>query len=281
MTKKVILTRGLPASGKSTWAKKLIDDNPGMYKRISKDSLREMLDNGKWNKANEKFVLKARDALILEALDAGYHVIVDDTNLSVRHERTIRELVKGKATVEIQDFADVPLEVCLERDRHRPNYVGEKVIRRMYRDFLQPKPQTISYDSSLPDAIIVDLDGTLALLNGRNPYDASKCEEDSVNEVVLNIMESSSASVLLVSGRSDEHRPQTERWLLKHGINYTALHMRKAGDNRKDAIIKREIYDEHIVGRCNIKYVLDDRTSVVNLWRSLGLVCLQVADGDF
>ena len=57
--------------------------------------------------------------------------------------------------------------------------------------------------------------------------------------------------------------------------------MRKAGDQRSDAIVKREIYEQQIRGKFNVHCVFDDRQSVVDLWRSLGLSCFQVADGDF
>ena len=282
--KRVILTRGLPASGKSTWTKELLAKEPGRYKRISKDDLRDMLDNSKWSKHNEQFILAARDALILAALQSGYSIIVDDTGLHEKHEVRIRELVKGQALVEIKDFTDVPLETCIERDRKRANYVGEQVIRRMYRDFLQPKPQVVVYDPTLPDAIISDLDGTLALMNGRNPYDASLCESDILNTPVADIVrmhDTGSCRILLVSGRQECHRPQTERWLAKHDIPYNALWMRPTGDTRKDTLIKEEIYNEHIKGKYNIKAIFDDRDQVVNFWRQVGLTCLQVADGDF
>lgn len=283
MAKKCIVLRGLPASGKSTWAKKLVDDNPGKYKRISKDNLRSMMDNTHWSKGNEKFILKTRDALILLGLQEGYHILVDDTNLLPRHEQVIRDLVKGLAVVEVKDFTDVPLEVCIERDKHRQNYVGEQVIRKMHRDFLASKPPVLVVDPELPHALICDLDGTLALLNGRNPYDASLCEQDLVNEVVARIvwMHSASHRVLLVSGRKEEHRPQTERWLHKYLLEYSVLWMRATDDSRKDVEVKRDIYNEHIKGRYNIDFVLDDRSSVVNFWRSQGLTVLQVADGDF
>ncbi len=278
------MTKGLPGSGKSYWAKALVDNNPGHYKRISKDDLRAMLDNNKWSKGNEKFILKVRDALILQALQEGYHVLVDDTNLHPKHEIAIRELVKGQAIVEIQDFTNVPLETCIDRDRHRANYVGEQVIRKMHRDFLLPRPPVLTDDPTLPRAIICDLDGTLALLNGRNPYDAASCEQDSVNGPVSDIVStyhSLGFSILLASGRSEQHRPQTERWLQNQCIQYHALFMRRSGDSRQDAVVKREIYEQHIQGRYNVHFVLDDRNQVVNLWRSLGLVTLQVADGDF
>ena len=140
----VILTRGLPASGKSTWAKAQLDAHPGRCKRVNKDDLQAMLDNGRWNKQNEKLVLQVRDNIIRASLERGCHVIMDDTNLSPRHERRIRQLVAefnkehGEShEVCIRDFTDVPLETCIERDAKRDRPVGEKVIRGMYRQFLK------------------------------------------------------------------------------------------------------------------------------------------------
>ena len=132
---RVTILKGLPASGKTTWALAQIKEN-GALKRVSKDDLRAMLDGGTWSRANEKFILTARDRLIIAALEAGYSVLVDDTNLVSKHESHIRELVRGKAEVVVQDFTGVPLETCLQRDRERANPVGERVIRRMYRDYL-------------------------------------------------------------------------------------------------------------------------------------------------
>jgi predicted kinase len=282
--KRVTLLRGLPACGKTTWAKEQLKACPGRYKRISKDDLRAMLDNGTWSKHNEQFILKARNSLILAALQDGYHVLIDDTNLHPKHEDAIRELVKGLAAVSIQDFTHVPLEVCLERDRQRPNYVGEQVIRRMYRDFLQPKRLTYLPDPALPRAIICDIDGTLALTAGRNPYDAEHCEQDALNVPVTSILagrHQAGEQILLVSGRQECHRAPTERWLAAQSISYTALWMRPTGDQRKDVLIKEEIYKEQIEGRYAITFALDDRNQTVAFWRSLGIATFQVADGDF
>ena len=74
---------------------------------------------------------------------------------------------------------------------------------------------------------------------------------------------------------------RTERWLERYGIDYKYIFMRAAGDSREDSIVKREIYEGRIAPKFNVKYVLDDRNRVVAMWRSLGLTCLQVADGDF
>lgn len=282
--KQVILLKGLPASGKSTWAKQQLATYPGRYKLISKDHLRAMLDNGVWSKHNEQFVLKVRDSLILLALQEGYHVLVDDTNLHPRHEKAIRKLVKGLAEVRVQDFTGVSLEVCLERDRNRANYVGEQVIRQMYRDFLQPPRPKYQPDPALPPAVICDIDGTLALTHGRNPYDAARCEQDALNEPVASVLaqrRQAGEHILLVSGRQERHREPTERWLARHNIGYTALWMRPTDDQRKDVLIKEEIYKTHIEGRYAIMFALDDRNQTVAFWRSLGIPTFQVADGDF
>ncbi len=277
--KKVILTKGLPASGKTTWAKKLINKNPNMYKRVNKDDLREMLDNSKWSKSSEKFILKIRDNIILEALDFGKHVIVDDTNLHPKHKINIKELVKGKAVVDIKDFTNVPLQVCIERDLKREKSVGKKVIKDMYNSFIKKEIKSPKYNPQLPDIVICDLDGTLALHNGRNPYDASTCDQNLLNAPVADIVDHE--KIILVSGREDKYREQTLKFLTKYNIRYLKLLMRKTGDFRNDAIVKKEIYENYIKDKCNVKFVLDDRNRVVEMWRSLGLTCLQVADGDF
>lgn len=281
----VILTRGLPASGKSTWARKMLAENPGAYKRVNKDELRAMLDDGKHSKSNEQFVLNVRDSIILQAVEAGKHVIVDDTNFAAKHADRIRQLVKGKATVRVEEF-DASLDECIKRDLARPNSVGEKVIRDMWRQFVAPKAELIEHVEGLPNAIIVDLDGTYALMGDRSPYDAARCEIDALNTVVHSIVQAykndPTRRVILCSGRQSEHRDATERWLKKHDIQYDALFMRATGDSRKDSIVKRELFDEYIRGKYNIEWVLDDRSQVVRMWRDeLGLVCLQVADGDF
>ena len=138
-------------------------------------------------------------------------------------------------------------------------------------------------DEALPAAVICDLDGTLALLNGRNPYDASTCEQDVLNPVVAGIIRSlpDETRLVLVSGREERHRAQTERWLAAHGVAYDSLHMRETGDRRKDAVVKEEIFEERIRPNYHVRFVLDDRDQVVAMWRRLGLTCLQVAEGDF
>ena len=130
MSKKVILMRGLPGSGKSTYAKKLVEENPNAYKRINRDDLRMMFDNGIVTKGNEKFAKQVRDILIIKALEDGKHVIVDDTNLSDKNFIRISQLVQqfnkehnDNVSVEIK-VMETTLEECIKRDNNREKKVG-------------------------------------------------------------------------------------------------------------------------------------------------------------
>lgn len=134
-----------------------------------------------------------------------------------------------------------------------------------------------------PIAVICDIDGTLAHMNGRSPYDPTRYHEDTKDDTVHYIFAriSEGAVRIICSGRDDTYRGVTEKWLAEHGITYDLLYMRLAGDKRSDAIIKQEIYDTYIKDNYNVRCVLDDRNRVVEMWRRNGLKCLQVADGDF
>jgi predicted kinase len=288
--KKVIMMRGLPGSGKSTYAKQLVAEAPNTYKRINRDDLRAMFDNGHWSQGNEKFVKKIRDVLIIKALEEGKHVIVDDTNLSSTNETRVRQLVQefNKAnndTVQVEVVEmNVSLQECIARDAKRAKPVGAKRIRDMHRQFYAVQNR-VEQDDTLPKAIICDLDGTLALMNGRNPFDAAKCEEDLLNAPVAKILKTFQTlghQVLLLSGRKEEHKSQTINWLAQYGIAYDLLELRKTEDNRADTIVKKELFEAHIAGKYYIEFVLDDRDQVVDLWRNeLGLTCFQVNYGDF
>ena len=291
------MTKGLPASGKTTWAKKEVEKSNGKLKRVNKDDLRAMVDAGKWSKSNEKHILKTRDDLIMGFLFEGFDVIVDDTNLHPKHEARLREIAKDwsdndlPVEFEIKDFTHVPLKTCITRDLQREATVGEKVIRGMYNQFIKPAPAEYAWDENKPNCIIVDIDGTLAHMSGRSPYDYSKVHTDTVDPVIReivqryaqrNIMEETpSTYILIVSGREDGCKAVTEQWLQDNQIPYDELHMRKHDDNRDDRIVKKEIYDEWIKNRYNVRFVLDDRDRVVEMWRGLGLKVLQVAEGDF
>ena len=87
--------------------------------------------------------------------------------------------------------------------------------------------------------------------------------------------------IIIVTGRKDDCKAETLKWLSDNSVPHDLVFMRKSDDNRPDYIVKREIYEEYIKGKYNVKFVLDDRSQVVREWRELGLKCLQVAEGAF
>lgn len=137
-----------------------------------------------------------------------------------------------------------------------------------------------------PQAYIVDIDGTMAIKGDREPFEWDAVECDTPNTPVVRMVQAmakAGISVIFCSGRMEQARPGTTRWLAAHyGHHYEMLLMRADGDYRKDSVVKEEIYRERIEPFYNIMAVIDDRTQVVDMWRDrLGLVCFQVAKGDF
>lgn len=137
-------------------------------------------------------------------------------------------------------------------------------------------------------AIICDIDGTIAKHGpeGRGFTEYGKVGEDVPVPTIIGLVRRYSRDhvIILLSGREnrDYCRSLTELWLKVHDVPYDHLFMRKCGDFRRDNIIKEEIYKQQIVPMgFSIQFVLDDRDRVVKMWRELGLVCLQVAEGNF
>ena len=137
-----------------------------------------------------------------------------------------------------------------------------------------------------PRALICGVDGTLAHIGDRGPYEHEKAIDDRLDGPVLRLLylyaEFGAYTIIIVTGRTAAHRAVTESWLRQHQVPYDYLFTRADGDNRKDSIVKRELYEQHIGPYYAVDFVLDDRNSVVEMWRKeLGLDCFQVNDGDF
>lgn len=162
----------------------------------------------------------------------------------------------------------------------------QRIIENMAKQYNLglPKPQERRYMGERP-AILCDIDGTLAIMNNRGPYEWDRVDTDLPNVPVLKLVTAlqTALPIIFFSGRDESCREKTEQWLLRHGIVLNGgLFMRPAGDMRKDSVVKRELYDNHIRGKFYIEFVLDDRNQVVDMWRKeLNLPCFQVAEGNF
>lgn len=288
------MNKGLPASGKSTNAKMLAESG---YYRVNKDDIREMLFGEHYKRKNEKQVLWTRDAMIRTALEHNKSVVVDDTNFNPIHEKTLKKIAQEYgAQFEVNDsFLKVPVDECVRRDLKRANPVGERVIRSMYHQYLAPDTNSDSYyNPDLPFVIISDIDGTLAHMNGkRGPFDWHKVEVDDVDLAVAHTLDAYKElgmveKVILFSGRDEVCRAETKRWLDHYCISYDELHMRRSdhvdenGNQVKDTIVKKEMYEKYIKDKYNVLCIIDDRPSVCRMWRDeLGLKVMQVGDPHY
>ena len=155
--------------------------------------------------------------------------------------------------------------------------------RNRRRGPARPDPVYRPWVQGLPAAYIFDMDGTLATLGGRDSYDGSTCDRDPIHSPVYTVLVTLAARnvILIVSGRSDRFRPQTVQWLRSYGVPYSGLYMRRAADNRGDALVKAEIFRDLIAPCYNVQGAFDDRNRVVAMWRWLGVPCFQVQEGDF
>lgn len=149
--------------------------------------------------------------------------------------------------------------------------------------------------------IVFDIDGTLADCKHRQhhvqgkrknwpAFNAEMVNDKPHDDIIWLLQTLQSAAfanpfvemvIVIASGRGSEDREVTEKWLADNGVTYQKLYMRKAKDNRKDSIVKREILDEIRKDFGEPFMVFDDRNQVVDMWRAEGIRCLQVAPGDF
>lgn len=288
---------GSPASGKTTYAEWIVRTESKTM-RISRDEIRFAQFQDQMDAPTEGMITKIINQQTKTLLSNGWNVILDNCNTKWDYIKEPIAIFKELANIEFKLF-DLPLEELYERNEKRTRKVPKKVIENMYHqlqglkqkfDFkpIKREQKELEYcqqDPNLPKAIICDLDGTLALMNGRNPFDASTCDQDLINEPVSNLLKNYKKlgyKILLVSGREDKYKEPTLRFLATHEIVFDDLMMRKTKDSRKDSMVKTEIYNNHIKGNYFIEFVLDDRNQVVDTWRNdLKLPCFQVYYGDF
>jgi predicted kinase len=289
---RVIITKGLPASGKSSWADEFISENPDFVK-IEKDQIRKdtsLFKDGVYvhKRGDEGIVIKERDRLIRRALQSGKSVISSDTNLTQKHITQISAIARqNNAKVEIKSFLDVPIAELIERDAKRENSVGEQVIRRMFHEQVKRMPTFLKYDPELPFVVVSDLDGTLTKgPKDRSPYEWHKVGQDEINLGVAHMLDGVAVikhcPVYIFSGRDGICRPETEEWLERHDIEYDKLVMREIDDNRSDEIVKAEFIEEHIRDKVNVLIWFDDRVRVANMLRDVyGINVAQVGDPNY
>lgn len=277
------MTRGLPASFKSSWAKDRAEKLG--WVRVSLDDLRDSVYGG-WKPRREKYILNLRDAMIRSGIEQDKTVVVDATNLHPKHERRLRALAEELGVpFEIEDsfLQKTPME-CIEADLHRgKDAVGSKVIWDMYTKYLRPKaPASLKEKSDKRRALLVDLDGSLCQnVSGRSYYDMTRVGEDKPNPLVAFLVDCVNeaggyyADVLFITGRTEDGREATEKWLKDNCLEGKGLFMREIGDKRKDNIVKRELIEQKILPNWEILGAIDNSLNCCLEYYTLGIETLK------
>lgn len=308
---KLIITRGIPGSGKTTWAKSWVAEDPEKRARVNRDDLRVNLFSrpAPLTHRQETAVTEAQVGAVTKLLAYGFNVVVDDTCVNIRRVREWFKIARSAgAEFEVnEEFRNVPLHSCIDRNDQRaktgvrrvPKEVildmherlqnsptwNSVIVRELGPELGTPLEETYKYVPTFgkPSAYIFDLDGTLAHMNARNPFDWTRVGEDSLDHSVATILRilTPHARIIILSGRDECSREATAIWLRDNWITYDELLMRPQGDFRKDSVVKLELFQKYIAEKFLVQGVFDDRNQVVDMWRSIGLKCLQVAPGDF
>lgn len=300
----LLILRGLPSSGKTTFAKHWVQDDLDNRVRVNRDDLRDSLHGGPtYEYPQEADVTIAEHALIDHMLRSGRSVVVDNVNLRSKYVRQYLEIGhRNGAEIQVKDF-EIDVQEAIDRDLTRlrvgDRYVGADIIQNFASRYLKggwqlPRVPELDAetggqpyvpDTSKEKAIVVDIDGTVALHVDRSPYDYSKVHTDNPNWNVVAIVRALRAigyHIVFLSGRPDSCREDTENWLNAWvGGPYHGPFMRTTGDERNDAVIKVELFDKYVRHNWDVRAVFDDRNRVVRAWRDLGLTVFQVADGNF
>jgi len=139
--------------------------------------------------------------------------------------------------------------------------------------------------------IIADLDGTLSNYDHRVELymkkDYKAFNEQGINDKpienvcnIVRMLHDAETEIVIMTARDESHRKDTAKWLRLNDIPHDKLIMRSKEDKSPDHECKLNLFKENFKFE-DIWFILEDRSIVVDMWRSQGLTCLQVAPGDF
>jgi len=291
ITVKIIATIGISGSGKTTWASQFKTKQPHVY--ISSDCIRnEIYGDSRIQGSGEEvfniFYKKIETVIREDKIPICDATFYSDAN----RERLIAFAAANEIPVEWHYFI-ASLETAFKNNKLRDRFVPEKIIKKQFNllslpygfgEIITHYNGVINELSLKKNSIICDLDGTLAIVGERSPYDASKCNLDTINSPVLSVINKfkDDHSIIFLTGRSDIYREHSVNFINTYvDIVDPILLMRADTDNRKDTVVKFELFSKFINNKTNVLFVLEDRTQVVNMWRQIGLNCFQVNSGDF
>ena len=302
--KKLILTRGIQGSGKSTWTRQWVEEDPENRVRINNDDIRNML-GPYWVPSREKVVSFIKHKTAVAAMAHGYDIVVDNMNLNPKEVKFWEDIinnhnkdtegvspdwVKYEYEIEFKDFF-IPLEECIRRDACRPNPIGEKVIRetwKRYKHFIQTFEVERYVNNLRPwhigrqTCVVIDMDSTVCFNTSKRPWFGDGSTEAMINDIpnhgVVELIKSQGYPVVVCTGRNKDQYKVTIEWLANQGITPVDCYMRENGDYRKGVEVKAELMNQ-ILDKYNVLAVFEDCEPIVQKYREMGLTVLQPNKG--
>lgn len=260
-----------------------------------------------WKWKWEDRVTEIQREKIKSAAHVKRDIVISDTNLNLGRLKAMSDWVESLGYNEIEYVIfDVDFDTVLERDTARKNGVGVYILRDQWARFKKIKQEMqlhswfmnrvhnniefenthVHSDNKIP-ALMFDIDGTIAHMKDRSPFEWHRVGEDEPDSLMCflinSVLKTGSHRIVFMSGRDSVCREQTVEWINKHIPNVcfgsnAELFMREQGDSRKDHIIKKELFFSHVDLCYNVHAVFDDRPQVVRVWHDIGLKVWSTGD---
>jgi len=293
---KLIILQGPPCSGKSTWAAEYKRQEDQDVVIVNRDDIRFELGNGKYTMKREDEVTEIEYKRVIEGLKEGKTVVLDATNLNPTYLKKWLEL-PVEYTYKIKEFY-VPYAEAMKRSKARKEagglYINRNTMTRFYKkyynkDFREELTDTRVIrepEMNLTSIVICDLDATLALHQGREPFEWDLLKTDKIDPRLRLVLNNYMAlhKVVFITGRPESARLATTEWLQdpKNKLHDNwVLYMRKNNDFSHGDDYKEKVYREKIEGKYNVLCVFEDSNKCVSRWRELGLLTCQVENSDY
>ena len=305
MKRQIILLQGPPRSGKTTWAesyKYSVPVNTYVYV-INTEDLGWKSDGKSYIINTLDSVLETERQTILDKFNRypnlDWDIIVDAYNINPKRVQAFDELAQELGVELVIKQLYIPCAESCKRNKaigvRSKEYIPMGVIAKFYdtfyheryRDELTDKRVIRQPEPTLPLCIICDLDATLALHQGREPFEWGRLLTDKIDprlRDLLNFHMANGTKVFFLTGRNKCAQRDTLKWLQdpKQGLNNRwELITRSQRDFSSGEVYKRKMYEQQIQDKYNVLCVFEDSNKCVSMWRELGLLTCQVANSDY
>ena len=283
----LLLTVGLSGSGKTSWSTEFTRNRED-WVDLNRDDIRFALftkgvrdfSQYKFSKDDEKRVTEVIEERAKWARYNKKSILISDTNLNPKTRAKWLQWAKENDYHYLIKEFPITFDEARKRDVKREGGVGIEVLWKQWMSWLE----YVNYDFYVPDttkskAILIDIDGTVAQMNGRKPYEWDKVGEDLPRQAPICLVQGmieQGVTPIFLSGRDGICKDLTYKWILDNIMEWYLpenggfhLFMRTAGDSRKDSVVKKELFDSYVRKNFNVVGAIDDRKSILELWTQM------------